>query len=319
MAKQRRLSATPVAEGVRLELDRYTVFAVRNEEKDISVRVRREPRAFLIACMHIPFLRGAARLIRDVIRFFDGLIESAELRPQRPVKGTEHERRIAGFLHIRPQTIVTLTSAVLILLTGFICLYAFPEGAAALLRMLPLPRLWLNLIAAVVRVIGLLFGVGVVGRLRVFKRLLMYQGAANKVINCYECGEEVSAQSVADYPILTRRSESAFLLCALSIALLLFPLIPPVNVVVAALLRVAVLLGVAAVLNEQFCALEEAQMTLPVRIARTPIDFLQHMTTLEPHPQMLEVAVCAFNAAMQKAGGEAETEVTSDDHLGMDE
>ena len=134
MAKLRRFSATPVSEGVRLEVGKYTVFAVRNSEKDISVRVRREPRKLLRACMTVPFVRGAARLIRDVVRFFDGLAESAELDPQRPVRGTAPERLIARLLHIRPQTIATLLSAVLILPIAWVCLYAAPAGATMLLQ-----------------------------------------------------------------------------------------------------------------------------------------------------------------------------------------
>ena len=34
------------------------------------------------------------------------------------------------------------------------------------------------------------------------------------------------------------------------------------------------------------------------RILRAPIDLFQHMTTAEPHPQMLELTVCAFKAAL---------------------
>ena len=320
MAKLRRFSGTPVAEGVRLEVGKYTIFAVRNEEKDISVRVRREPRMFLRACMRIPFIRGIARLIRDVFRFFDGLGESAELRPQRPVRGSGPEQAVASFLHISPQTIATLLSGILIAVIGVACLYAAPAGAQVLFEgAFPLSRNGLNLLVAIVRIAGLLAAVGLIGRLRVFKRLLMYKGAINKVINCYERHGDVSIKSAARFPIHTRRSEPVFLICVLSISFLLFPLIRPCGAVLTALLRVLILLAVAAIFNEPYIALEEARPTLSVRIARTPIDLLQHMTTLEPHPQMLEVAVCAFDAAMGKVGSEAETEVTSDDHLGMDE
>ena len=320
MAKLRRFSATPVAEGVRLEVSKYTVFAVRNEEKDISVRVRREPRMLLRAGMRIPFLRGVVRLVRDVLRFFDGLGESAELNPQHPVRGTAPERFVASILHIRPQTIATLLSAILIPVIGALCLYAAPEGVKFLLQTrFRLARLPLSLITAGVRVAGLLAAIALVGRLRVFRRLLMYKGAINKVINCYEARDRVNAQRAAEYPIPTRRSESAFLIFVLSVSLMLFPLIRPHNIAMTALLRVAVILGVAAVLNEPFSGLENARPWLLVRILRTPIDLLQHMTALEPHPQMLEVAVCAFNAAMGKSGEEAETEVTPDDDIGMDE
>ena len=320
MAKLRRFSGTPVAEGVRLEVGKYTIFAVRNEDKDISVRVRREPRMFLRACMRIPFVRGAARLIRDVFRFLDGLGESAELNPQRPVRGTEPEQVVASFLHIRSQTIATLLSGIMIIVIGIACLYAAPAGAQVLFEgAFSLSRNQLNLMVAIVRIAGLLAAVGLVGRLRVFKRLLMYKGAINKVINCYEYQGDVSIKSASHFPIQTRRSEPIFLICVLSISFLLFPLIRPCNIFLTALLRVLILLAVAAVFNEPFVALEEARPTLPVRIVRAPLDLLQHMTTLEPHPQMLEVAVCAFDAAMGKVGGKAETEVTSNDHIRVDE
>ena len=320
MAKLRRFSATPVAEGVRLEVGKYTVFAVRNEEKDISVRVRREPRKLLRACMRIPFVRGAARLIRDVLRFFDGLGESAELHPQRPVRGTAPERLIARILHITPQSIATLLSAILIPVIGAICLYFIPEGAKQLIESsYDLPRMQLSLAVAAARVVGMFAAVWLVCRLRVFRRLLMYRGAINKVINCYEGHDEVNVHTAARYPVHTRRTEPVFLLFVMGISFMLFPLILPYGLALTALCRLLVILAVAAVFNEPFRLLENAKRSLPVRILRAPIDLLQHMTATEPHPQMLEVAVCAFDAAMGKAGDEAETEVTLDDDNGMDE
>ena len=49
-------------------------------------------------------------------------------------------------------------------------------------------------------------------------------------------------------------------------------------------------------------------MTLPVRITRAPMDLMQYITVLDPTEQMLEVAVCAFQAAL----GENDNEVKPD-------
>lgn len=310
MTKLRRFGATPVAEGVRLEVGKFTVFAVRNEARDIAVRVRREPRRLLRLCMRVPLLRGTVRLLRDVVRFFDGLGESAELEPQKCVRGTKPEQLIAHMLHIRPQTIVTLVSALMLIPLALICLYAFPMGLQLFLqRHFPLRRLPLSMIVALARVVGLLTCVGLSCRLRVFKRLCMYKGAVNKVINCYENREEVVPDNVEQYPIYARRSEPAFLLCTLCVALLLFPLIRPRQVMLDALMRVGVVLLVAALVNEPLRALEEARPGFVIDALRTPLYLLQHLTTLEPHPQMLEVAICAFNVAMGKARGDIEAEV----------
>ncbi|MBQ8506721.1 MAG: DUF1385 domain-containing protein [Clostridia bacterium] len=299
MAKRKHFGGTPVSEGVRLEVGKYTVFAVRKADKDIAMRMRREPREFLRVMMRIPFLRGAVRLVRDVYRFFDGIAESAEFKPQRVVRGTNAERGLARFLHVHPQSIVTLTSAVLLVLITFVCLYAAPLGAEALLEdAASLSRAWVNGIVCAVRVIGFLAAVGLTGRLRVFNRLLMYRCAINKVTNCYECGGKLTPENAARYPRYARRSEPAFLISVVGISLVLFSLLRIDNMLLSIVLRLLVILGVAAVLNEPFSALEVAELNWATRILRTPIDWMQHMTTLEPHPQMLELTVCAFRAAL---------------------
>lgn len=311
MAKLKRFSGTPVAEGVRLEVGSYTVFAVRNEKRDISVRMRREPRGVLRTLMHIPFLRGVTRLFRDIVRFFDGINESSELNPQAIVRGTAPERAVAGFLVCKPQAVVSWITAILIPVIAFICLYAAPLGADALIgAYFDLTRPWQNAAICAVRILSTLLAVGLVCRLRVFNRLQMYRGAINKAINCYECRDEMELDNVAEYPILARRSEPAFLLCVLVISMILFSLVRPASVLAMALSRIGIILGVAAIINEPIIAMEDAENTWAVRLVRAPYDFFQRMTTMEPHPQMLEVAICAMQAVL----GEPAKEGMDDDN-----
>lgn len=308
MAKRKHFGGAPVSEGVRLEVGKYTVFAVRKADKDIAVRLRREPREFLRLMMRIPFLRGATRLVRDVYRFFDGLAESAEFKPQKVVRGTAAERAVARALHVHPQSIVTLTSALAMLLIGFICLFAAPLGLEALLASTTLTRAWVNGLVCALRAAGFLAAIGLCGRLRVFKRLLMYRCAINMTTNCYECGGRLTPENAASYPRYARRSEAAFLISVLLISLVLFSLARIDNLLLAVALRLLTILAVAAVLNEPFSALEVAELNWATRILRTPIDLFQHMTTAEPHPQMLELTVCAFKAALGELG-EADAEI----------
>ena len=97
----------------------------------------------------------------------------------------------------------------------------------------------------------------------------------------------MTAETAAQYPIITRRSESAFLLSVAIISMIFFALVHVDGLLLNLAIRIGIVLGVAALLNEPFSALEGADMTLPVRIARTPLDLLQYLTTLEPHPQMI--------------------------------
>lgn len=315
MAKLRHFDGSPVSEGIRVEVGKYTIFAVRNTDRDISVRQRREPRRAMRAVMHIPFARGAARLIRDIVRLFDGLNECRELKPLRPVHGTKAEQAIASALHVPAQSIVTLVSAILIPIIAFACLFTAPLSAQHLLnRYVELTNIQLGLVMAFVRSFCFLFAVWAVGHLRVMNRLLVYKGAFNKALNCYECRDDVTVQNAKQYPRFARRSESAFMISVVIICFFLFPFIRSANPIVYAITRVVVILLTAAIWNEPYSALEAAALTMPVRVIRAPFDAIQKMTTIEPDKRALEVAVCAFQTAL----GEIE-EVKDNDDPGMAE
>lgn len=305
MAKLRRFSGTPVSEGVRIEVGTYTVFAVRNEEKDISVRIRREPRRILRTLMRIPLLRGITRMLRDIYRFFDGISESAELHPQKAVQGSRGARKIAKFLHVHPQSLCAVGTFCLLPILAFLLLYAAPMGAEALLYdITSLSRAWINAIVCVFRIVCLIAGVGCAGHLPVMKRMLMYRSAINQTVNCYECRDEISVKNAMQYPRQSRRSEAAFLMCVAICSMILFAFLRIDNILLSALARILIVFGVAAMVNEPFAALEAAELNLATRFLRAPMDLFQHMTTIAPSEQIMEVAVSAFQTALGEGDGE---------------
>ena len=305
MAKLKRFSGTPVSEGVRLEVGKYTIFAVRNEDKDISLRIRREPRKVLRTLMRIPLLRGITRVLRDIYRFFDGIAESAELHPQKANQGGSFARKTAKFLHVHPQTLCAFFSFCLLPVMAFLMLYIAPEGAEVLLYDLTdLTRPSINAIVCAFRILSLLAFVYLAGRLPVIKRMLMYKTAVNQATNCYENRDEITVQNAMQYPRWSKRSEPAFLISVAVCSMVLFAFLKIDNIFLAALARVMVFFGVAAVLNEPFSALEAAELNIATRILRAPMDLLQHMTIVAPNPQIMEVAVSAFQAALGEDGEE---------------
>lgn len=311
MAKLKHFGGTPVSEGVRLEVGRYTVFAVRNEEKDIAVRMRREPRRLIRDLMRIPLLRGIIRVFRDVIRFFDGIGESAELQPQHPFRGSRAERAAADFLHVRQQTLAAWESGILILLIAFACFWAAPQGAVMLIEnIFDLPRVWSNVIACAFRITFFLTGIWACGQLRVINRLRMYRYALNQAINCYECRDEVTLENAQQYPRYARRSEPAYLISVMIVSMILFACLQPANILLTAVERIGIFIGISAFLNEFIHALENARMSPVIEIVRAPLDFFQLMTTVEPALPILEVAVCAVQTAL----GQGSREEESDDH-----
>jgi len=299
MANNIHFRSSPVAEGVRLEIGRQTVFAVRNEKRDISIRIRREPRRFVRTAMRIPLLRGIVRLFMVIYTFLDGLNECAELRPHRNVKTNAFERALARMLHVSVQSLAMFQSALLAPLILVTLLILAPAGAEIFLHStFDLSRAWTNGIVCAVRIFGMLVSIWSVGRLRGFNRLLMYRCAINKTLNCCECNEEPTIETVACYPRYARKSEAAFVIIVLIITLALSCCVRTEHVLWRMLARIGILLGVAAAVHEPLHIIEEAEVTPFITLIRTPYDFFQYMTTLEPPIQVLEVAVCAFRAGL---------------------
>ena len=167
---------TPVAEGVRIQVGSVTAFAVRQDSKDVALRLRREYHPARDAMERIPFLRGIVRLITSVADFLDGVSESAQLMPQQIVKGTRFEQRFATLFRIHPTSLVASLSilAVLFLIGGLVI-----AGPWALVKfVLPryeLSREAINAIACATRVLAMLLCALLVPRLRVVDRFAMYR------------------------------------------------------------------------------------------------------------------------------------------------
>ncbi len=292
---------TPVAEGVRIQVGSATAFAVRQDSKDVALRLRREYHPARDAMERIPFLRGIVRLITSVADFLDGVSESAQLMPQQIVKGTRFEQRFATLFRIHPTSLVASLSilAVLFLIGGLVI-----AGPWALVKfVLPryeLSREAINAIACATRVLAMLLCALLVPRLRVVDRFAMYRGAINRVLNAAPGDDGLVTQQAAEKAsFLSRRSNAAFILTVLILSVIAFALIRTFTLPIQLLVRVLTVLAIAAVLNEPIRALERAKATPLVNALLGPQLLLERCLTRRPHAQMVEVAVYAYNAAKE--------------------
>lgn len=294
------IHTTPVAEGVRIQVGSATAFAVRQDSKDVALRLRREYHPARDAMERIPFLRGIVRLFTSVADFLDGVSESAQLMPQQIVKGTRFEQRFATLFRIHPTSLVASISilAVLFLIGGLVI-----AGPWALTKfVLPryeLSRQAINAVACAARVLAMLLCALLVPRLRVVDRFAMYRGALNRVLNAAADEGRVTQQSAEKASFLSRRSDAAFILTVLILSVIAFALIRTFTLPVQLLVRVLTVLAIAAVLNEPIRALERAKATPLVNALLGPQLLLERCLTRRPHPQMVEVAVYAWNAARE--------------------
>ena len=300
MSNEINVHASPVAEGTRVQIGSATAFAVRRENKDISLRIRREYHTARNTMERIPFLRGILRLVCSVADFIDGVAESAQLEPQHIVKGSRFEQRFAELFRVNPTSFVAAGSAIaiVILVAGL-----FLVGPWALVRwvlpQLELTRPGINAAACAARVLAGLICVALVPRLRVVSRFCMYRGAINKVLNAADGEGPVTREAAEKASRFSHRSDAAFVVTTLLLSIVAFALVRTFTLPVQLLVRVLVMLIVAAVVGEIVHWLEVAWPNPVARVLLAPQTGLEHLLVREPHPQMIEVALCAYNAALE--------------------
>lgn len=296
-----RLVGTPVEEGVRFELGETVSLAVRNADHDIAIHVYQQPRFFRDLFSKIPLARGVVQMLSAISRFFSGLRFSQLLNPQSAMRGTPRARRIAKLFQTTPQFLAGLADILLIPAAFLAGLWLIPRLIELLLSAFSgIPHFAVNAVCCAFRIAGLFLSVAVVSRLKLINRLSMYRGAIAKVTNAYEIyGANVTEAEVARSSELTERSDGAFLLIALSIALIGFALVRTEYVWVALAVRIGILVISAAIAGEILHPIENARADTIFARLRSRFARLQWLFTLEAHPQMIEVALQALHAATE--------------------
>ena len=305
MAKQTNAEpvplAKPVAEGVRFEFGTATAYAVRNTSRDIAVRVRQEDRLARRVLSRIPLLRGIVRLFAALIGLVAYIHESCELEPRRAIRGKGSIKKFAALFQTTPQSIMAVLSAFAIIAVILALMLGLPALIAAILSLIDgLPRFAINAVCCMFRVMGALLSVYIICRLRIVNRLCMYRGAAGKVINAYEAyGPDLTEEEVLLSPRLTDRSDGAFLIVVMVVSIIAFACVYTPGLGSQLVYRVCVILAAAAICNELIRPLENAGPSGRLASMRRPLTEIQHLFTIEPHSQMIEVALCAFRAAYE--------------------
>jgi uncharacterized protein YqhQ len=146
-------------------------------------------------------------------------------------------------------------------------------------------------------------------RLPDLRRVLEYHGAEHKVISCYEAGDEMLPERASRYSRLHPRCGTSFLLVVMIVAIVVFA---PIGVPAWYLLLVTRIIGVPVIAGLSFEIIKWAgrnRGSRSVRAIMYPGMQLQRLTTREPNPGQLAVAIAALDAVLAvEAPGEASAE-----------
>ena len=275
-----------VLEGVMMRGSRALAVAVRNPEGEIVTRVEPVNQALYSGPIsRIPFLRGLT-LIWDALGLgMRCLMFSADV-----ALGEEDEESFSG-----PVAWGTMAVSFTFAIGLF---FVLPSLVVGLIDDRIASSLLSNLLEGAIRLLLFVGYVWLIGHLPDIERVFAYHGAEHKTVNAYEAGAELTPESVKRFTTVHPRCGTAFVLSVAVISILLFSLLGRPALWLRVLSRVVLIPVVAGVAYEytRFSARHINKVWM--RVIAAPNLAMQRLTTREPEPDMLEVAITAFNCMM---------------------
>jgi Predicted metal-dependent enzyme len=230
-----------------------------------------------------PFVRGVVVLWESLRYGMRMLMRSAD------VQLAAEDRRSSG--GSSASMLVGLAVAVVLFI-------GIPYVATGFLRALIPSTLWLNIAEGVFRLALLLGYLVAISFLPDIRRVFAYHGAEHMTIHAFEHGDPLDARHVAPYPTAHPRCGTAFLLFVVVIAIAVFAFVPRVGLVVDLVVRLVLVIPVAAI-SYEVLRLGAGHEDNPVmRLAVAPGLLLQAITTRRPDDPMIEVAIASLEEAL---------------------
>lgn len=282
-----------VIEGVMFRSPRSWAVAARRPDGEIVIEAHDKPALTTRFPWRLPLLRGPASLYESLSLGMKALMWSAEVAE--PAKNGEKPRKNNFFE----------TAGVLVVSVGFaLALFVGVPYVLAYLLKGPLGiategSVLFNVVDGLLRVFIFFGYLGAISFMKDVRRLFAYHGAEHKVINTFEHGREPRADNVAAASRFHPRCGTSFIVILLLVLVffhsLVFSLLPgDLTLLHKLLVRLGMLLPIAAVAYELIRLGSKLPDNKIVNFFLLPGLATQFLTTREPEPAMVEVALASF-------------------------
>lgn len=275
-----------VLEGVMMRGARACAVAVRAPDQQIVIDHQELPAAYRGRLARWPFLRGLLVLWDSLALGLRALAFSANVQ-----SGEE-----------RPVSPAAMAMTMVASFAFAILLFFVAPAAVGIAgeRWLGVTSGWAHVLEGGTRLAVLIGYLWAIGRMPEIRRVFAYHGAEHKTINAFEAGAPLTVEGVASHPRQHTRCGTSFLLTLVVFSVILFSLLPPMSLgmrLASRVLAIPVLAGLAYEyirLTARFSAKPWMAPLIAPNLA------LQNLTTREPDPDMIEVALAAFEAMRQR-------------------
>lgn len=302
MAKVCSIGGQAVMEGVMMKSPTGVAMAVRRADGTIATSYDNwTTRAKKGTFLGLPIIRGAVTFIESLSTGMTTLTESAKLAGEDiDEEPTRFEKWLSEKLGKSVESVVVGIAVLLAVVLSVGLFFLLPLGISSLIfgGLADVAGVWKSLTEGLIRLIIFIGYIMLCASIKDVKRTFMYHGAEHKTIACYEAEEELTPDNAMKHSRLHPRCGTNYLFLVMAVSILFFAAIGwNASFALRLVMRIAFLPIVAGLSYEvlRFAAKYDNAFT---RIIRAPGMALQRITTKEPTEDMLEVAITAFNLAL---------------------
>ncbi|MXY35348.1 MAG: DUF1385 domain-containing protein [Dehalococcoidia bacterium] len=295
-----------VIEGVMIRAPRHMAVAVRHPSGEI-VRHSEELTGFTTGRLRqIPLVRGAVVLWETLSLGLRAINYSSRIALDEPA---EDDGQATGAASL-PDEEEPLTDAAMWFSMAIGIIFAIaiffvgPVLLANFLESQGIARAGVVAIEAAVRLVLFVAYIALIGLMPDIRRVFQYHGAEHMTIHAYEASRPLEVADVRAFPKEHTRCGTSFLVVVIMIALaafLAFDLLVDQGIVVRILSRVVLLPPIAGISYEVLRFGARFESNALVRAMFAPNIALQALTTRVPEDDQIEVAIAAFETAVESA------------------
>ena len=274
-------------EGVLMRGSKTLAAAMRAPSGEIVVQTEELGKIYQGPMRKIPFLRGLILLWDALGLGMHWLTISTNLQAEK-----EEDKIQGGSL-----TLVLITSLVI----GIGLFFLLPAALGKWVENIFGWSAWGGYAAeGILRLLILIGYIWGVGRSKDIQRFFAYHGAEHKTINAFEAKADLTVENVSKFSLQHPRCGTAFMLTLVVLSILVFSLLGPLPLgwrLVTRVLFIPILAGI----SYEYLRWTADHLENPVvKLLVIPSLAMQGLTTREPSPDMLEVAIAAFNTMRSK-------------------
>ena len=302
MAKVCSIGGQAVMEGVMMKSPTGVAMAVRRADGTIATSYDNwTTRAKKGTFLGLPIIRGVVTFIESLSTGMTTLTESAKLAGEDiDEEPTRFEKWLSEKLGKSVESVVVGIAVLLAVVLSVGLFFLLPLGISSIIfgGLADVAGVWKSLTEGLIRLIIFIGYIMLCASIKDVKRTFMYHGAEHKTIACYEAEEELTPDNAMKHSRLHPRCGTNYLFLVMAVSILFFAAIGwNASFALRLVMRIVFLPIVAGLSYEvlRFAAKYDNAFT---RIIRAPGMALQRITTKEPTEDMLEVAITAFNLAL---------------------